>query len=201
MSDDDAKTLAKLKQGAANRLAHDDDRKVFADTVALIERQAAEIARKDAEIERMRLMIPLSDEEAQKAYDEAPSVPISKERIAEMVRYATGRGDDGKIFDDLNAVAWLCEKQGHVRSATACRMAAAELDRLEGEVERLTLRWSSERPKVVGEYLTRHKQTGLRDENVFVDDDPAGIAWADDHEFAGPIAAPLEPATGEGGGL
>ena len=31
----------------------------------------------------------LTEQEAQKAYDEAPDVPLSKERISEIVRYAT----------------------------------------------------------------------------------------------------------------
>jgi hypothetical protein len=36
-------------------------------------------------------MRPLTAEEAQKAYDEAEDVPMSKERIQEIVDYATGK--------------------------------------------------------------------------------------------------------------
>lgn len=33
---------------------------------------------------------PMTDEEAERAYDEAPAIPLSEERIKEIVAYATG---------------------------------------------------------------------------------------------------------------
>lgn len=111
--------------------------------VAFIERKAAEIARKDAEIERLkadiewlRLTIPLTDEEAQKAYDEAPSVPVSKERIAEMVRYATGL-DAGPIAAPLEPatgeadepivyVDWLRKQRDAIREQADVEPATGE---------------------------------------------------------------------------
>lgn len=37
---------------------------------------------------------PLTPEDAQAAYDAAEPVPVSKERIKEIVRYATEKGGD-----------------------------------------------------------------------------------------------------------
>ncbi len=42
-------------------------------------------------LRKLKGLCPLTPEEAQKAYDEAEPVPMSEERIQEIVDYAVGR--------------------------------------------------------------------------------------------------------------
>jgi hypothetical protein len=96
--------------------------------------------------------------------------------------------DDGKMLAHLlRRDARAINETGLVFAAERAIKAAKLIDSQAALIERLTLRWSSERPMVVGEYLIRCKSSGLRDENLFLDDDDTPIAWDDDWEFAGPI--------------
>jgi hypothetical protein len=102
--------------------------------------------------------------------------------------------DDAMTLIDMRHIVADFEYNGFADEEKTARNAVALIERLKAdnaelraEVERLTLRWTSERPTVVGEYLVCCKSSGLRDENLFLGDDDTPIAWDDDWEFAGPI--------------
>lgn len=90
--------------------------------------------------------------------------------------------DDDKTAYELQTVAWLCDKRGHKRSATTCRMAAAEVARLTAEVERLTPREMGH--EQVCELLNKHQW--LADRRVGDD-----LTWSVDH-FGRFVNCPLD---------
>lgn len=70
----------------------------------------------------------LSPEEAQAAYDAAPEVPLSEERIDEIVAYATGKGD-GKAGRTTNPTRYsrcvcghTCDQHANIGGSGACRV-------------------------------------------------------------------------------
>lgn len=89
--------------------------------------------------------------------------------------------------------------QGWKVSLRTIRDATALIDRLTAELERATLRWSSDRPTVPGWYRSRTTCETQAESVHYITKQfiksAEGVSghWFDDHQFAGPIAKPLEP--------
>jgi hypothetical protein len=74
-------------------------------------------------------MRPLTEAEAQAAYDAAPAMPLSPERINEIVEYATGSKPDPRSLDELLAA----NEQGETLTGEAASRVRAAMDRAMGQ--------------------------------------------------------------------
>ena len=77
--------------------------RLAAENAGLVAERDAAVARAERAEHLIELMHPMTDEEAQAAYDQAPAATITPERIEEMVRYATSRSTPDR--PDLEAAA------------------------------------------------------------------------------------------------
>lgn len=95
--------------------------------------------------------------------------------------------DDATTIRDMEHMADHYEQSGHANSAKLIREGIALINRL-------TLRWSSERPTVPGVYLVRYHKAGdfgweakrltQKDlDSTF----KSSVQWFRDHHFVGPL--------------
>lgn len=225
MSNDDAKTLAELRSmrdSLSTGRASSFSASTINQSVALIDRLAADVARKDAEIERLNGVVKEQDENhsvlsllRDDADEDVCRLKAEIERlrcIADMVELRALMGARGEWDERIvRNLLLLRDEQLQGEDDKAATRAVMLQDVIEyisrlvkdlagalSEIERATLRWSSETPTVVGDYHMRykdepsHRWVGELDGDDL--SDPDNSEWLADKEFAGPIATPLEQA-------
>lgn len=77
----------------------------------------------------------------------------------------------------------------------ACHAMAQDVRDAVAEIDRLTLRWTSDKPKVPGRYFMRMKDAGGNGTLCILDDQwlRESDEWFGRREWAGPMVDPLEP--------
>jgi hypothetical protein len=100
--------------------------------------------------------------------------------------------DATKTWLQLRQLAGELDTDGNDVGSDIATAAAQLIERQAAEIDRLTLRWSSERPTDPGKYLVRFSDGDDRETWIseFRPDLPP--AWDRPRQFAGPIPDPLE---------